>query len=266
MVKLTLIQGDALKVLPKLPLESVDLVVTSPPYNIGIDYGIWKDNLEWDEYYDWCRKWLKGIYRVLKEDGRFCLNHYLSCGQANNRHSPLMDLNWIAVKEIGFKHHGIAIWTDRTLAKRTAWGSWLSASSPYINCPYEGILILYKHTWKKKDIGRSTIKKEEFMKLCSGIWDMQPCTKQLTPSNFPLDLPRHCINLLSFENDTVLDPFLGSGTTMQACLELKRNCIGIEIEPRYIRIIKERLNWGSSLGNVQFKFYTEEEVVKHGLE
>ena len=235
-----IICGDCIEVMKEMESDSIDLVVTSPPYNIGIDYGVWKDNLGWDEYYEWCRKWLKRIYKILKEDGRFCLNHYLSLGQSNNRHSPLMDLNWIAVKEIGFKHHGIAIWTDRTLTKRTAWGSWLSASSPYINSPYEGILMLYKHTWKKR-AGKSTIEKNEFMRLCSGIWDMQPQTKQLTPSNFPLELPISCINLLSFEKDVVLDPFLGSGTTMVAAERLGRNSMGIEISKEYCEIAYKRL-------------------------
>ena len=175
MVKLTLIQGDCLKVLPKIPSESIDLVVTSPPYNINIDYGVYKDNIDWDSYYNWCRKWLKELYRVLKKDGRLCLNHYLSMGQSGNRHAALMDLNWIATREIGFKHHSVAIWTDNSLSSLTSWGSWLSAKAPYIKCPFEGILILYKQTWKKLKDGKSTIKPEEFIKACSGIWNIKPC-------------------------------------------------------------------------------------------
>jgi DNA modification methylase len=97
--------------------------------------------MEWDAYYTWCKEWLSEIYRVLKPDGRFCLNHYLSLGQSDNRHAPLMDLNYICTREIGFKHHGLACWDDITLTKRTAWGSWISASAPYINCLCPSTLV-----------------------------------------------------------------------------------------------------------------------------
>jgi len=135
-----------------------------------------------------------------------------------------------------FKHHGLAIWTDITLTKRTAWGSWLSASAPYVNSPYEGILILYKERWKKADNGISTISKEDFMKLTTGVWNMAPDHKRLTLATFPEELPSNCINLLSYENDIILDPFMGSGTTGVVARKLKRNFIGIEIDPGYVKI------------------------------
>ena len=235
-----IICGDCLEVMKNFPDKSIDLVITSPPYNCGIDYGKYKDNLEWKKYYQWCEEWLKEILRILKQDGRFCLNHYLSLGQSNNRHSPLMKLNEMAI-EIGFKHHGIAIWTDITLTKRTAWGSWKSASAPYINSPYEGILVLYKDKWKKESQGKSTISDKDFMMACSGVWNMGTDKNRLTPATFPIRLPELCINLLSFENDLILDPFLGSGTTVIACKRLKRNFIGIEINPDYCKIAKQRL-------------------------
>ena len=238
----TIILGDALEVLKTFPDEFVDLIITSPPYNCGIDYGIYKDNLSWVDYYKWCTDWLRELFRVLKNDGRFCLNHYLSLGQSNNRHSPLMKLNEMAI-ELGFKHHGIAIWTDTTLTKRTAWGSWLSASAPYINSPYEGILILYKDKWKKEKEGTSTISKDDFMKACSGIWNIGTDKKRLTPATFPEKLPLLCINLLSYENDIILDPFMGSGTTALVSKKLGRHYIGIELNPEYVKMAKKRLNF-----------------------
>lgn len=113
--------------------ETVDLIVTSPPYNLDIKYDTHKDDMPLPEYWKWCERWLTNCFRVLKPDGRLCLNHYLSCGTADKRFAPLMKLNCIA-EDIGFKHHGVAIWDDRTLTKRTAWGSWRSASAPYLNC------------------------------------------------------------------------------------------------------------------------------------
>lgn len=234
-------QGDCLELMKQIDDESVDLVITSPPYNIGIDYDSWNDDVDWEKYYSWCKEWMKEIYRVLKIDGRFCLNHYLCLGTAKARHSPLMELNQIAVKEIGFKHHAVCVWTDRTLTKRTAWGSWKSASAPYINTPYEGILILYKQDWKKHRKGVSTISKDKFMELCSGVWNMQPERKGLTKANFPIELPSNCINLLSYEEDVVLDPFMGSGTTAVACKQLNRNFIGFEISESYCKIAEKRL-------------------------
>ena len=233
--------GDCLELFKLIDDNSVDLVVTSPPYNIGINYDVHNDNMDWINYYNWCKKWMKEIFRVLKTDGRFCLNHYLSCGQSGSRHSPLMDLNWIA-KKIGFKHHGLAVWTDRTLTKRTAWGSWKSASAPYVNSPYEGILILFKGNWKKLNEGESTISSKKFMELCSGIWNMQPEMNGKTMANFPIQLPLNCIELLSFKGDLILDPFMGSGTTGYACKIRERNWIGFELSENYCKIAEKRLS------------------------
>jgi len=253
--------GDCLEILPYISNDSIDLVVTSPPYNIGIGYDNWNDRMRWDEYYNWCRKWLKEIYRVLKPDGRFCLNHYFSFGfgkrgykigkkkgteQGENsdngvRVSPLMDLNYIAVNEIGFKHHSVAVWEDITLARKTAWGSWLSATSPYINSPFEGILFLYKQYWKKQSKGVSDIDKKEFVDLTRGIWKIRTEINRLTPASFHLDLPMKCIKLLSYVNDLVLDPFSGSGTTALACKILNRRFIGIEISRNYCEIARQRI-------------------------
>ena len=235
-----IICGNCLEVMKDIPDKSINLVITSPPYNCGIKYDIWNDEMKWEDYYLWCEKWLKEIFRVLKDDGKFCLNHYLSLGQSNNRHAPLMRLNELSEK-IGFKHHAVAIWTDITLIKRTAWGSWKSASAPYINCPYEGILILYKNNWKKINSGISTISDKDFMMTCSGVWKIQPDNKKFTPANFPIRLPELCINLLTYKGDLILDPFMGSGTTALAAKKLKRNYIGIEISSKYCKIAEERL-------------------------
>lgn len=236
-----LICGDCIATMQRWPSHSIDLMVTSPPYNVGIKYDIYNDKRPYQEYLDWCRRWLIEILRLLKDDGRFCLNHYLSCGSAKFRSSPLMDLNTIAQK-VGFKHHGLAVWEDRTLPKRTAWGSWLSASAPYIYSPYEGILILYKNRWKKLQKGISTIEPEEFMEACSGVWKIQPVTRKTGhPADFPIKLPSRCIKLFSYENDIVLDPFAGSGTTCLAAKQLNRRYIGIELSPSYYQIAEERL-------------------------
>ena len=237
----TIIQGDCIEVMKEIPDNSIDLVVTSPPYNIGIDYGTYKDNLSWIEYYDWCEKWLIEIYRALKDDGRFCLNHYLSIGNSQERTAPLMVLNSLAM-EIGFQHHSCAIWEDTSLSSKTSWGSWMSASAPYISSPFEGILILYKEFWQKQNKGKSTIEKNDFIMSTKGIWNIGTERQRLTPCPFPKKLPNLCINLLTYENDIVLDPFMGSGTTIVVCKELKRRYIGIEIDEKIYKVARNRIS------------------------
>jgi site-specific DNA-methyltransferase (adenine-specific) len=233
---------DCVEGMRLLPDDSVDLIVTSPPYNIGIDYDAYDDSRPWEEYYAWCETWLKECYRVLKKDGgRICLDHYLSLGTSKYRTSPIASLYSI-MEKIGFKHHSIAVWTDITLAKRTAWGSYLSASAPYINAPFEGILIDYKENWKKAGKGVSTIEKEDFIKLTRGVWNIKTETRGLTKANFSIDLPTKAISLLSYEGDTILDPFMGSGTTALAAKRLNRHYIGFEISKEYTDIANKRVD------------------------
>ncbi|HHE65772.1 MAG TPA: site-specific DNA-methyltransferase [Bacteroidetes bacterium] len=247
---------DCLDGLKKLDDKSINLIVTSPPYNIGIDYDNWNDRMRWEDYWKFTENWLKECFRVLKDDGRICVNHYLSFGCSKKkfeermeqevdvelvRIAPLFEIHHIAMN-IGFKHHSVAIWMDRTLSKRTAWGSWLSASSPYINSPFEGILIMYKKIWKRKNKGVTQISKRDFVDLTRGIWKIGTQSKQLTKANFPVDLPEKCIRLLSYEGDVILDPFMGSGTTAVACKQLGRNFIGFEISKKYVDIANKRLS------------------------
>lgn len=234
------VNRDCLEGMREMEENSVDLVVTSPPYNVGVPYDSYSDNLPWPEYYRWCSGWLEEIYRVLKPDGRLCLNHYLSLGTAKERTAPLMVLNGLA-QEVGFSHHAVAVWYDSHRKKFSAWGSWLSASAPYINSPAEGVLILYKGQWKKRRPGRSTIGRDEFLEAVGGIWKIRPESKGLTKANFPVELPLRCIRLLSYEGDLVLDPFMGAGTTAVAAIRERRHFIGFEISSAYCAIANRRI-------------------------
>jgi site-specific DNA-methyltransferase (adenine-specific) len=249
---------DCIKGMQQIDDCTVDLIVTSPPYNIGMLYDTWNDRMKWKDYWSFTEKWLSQCFRVLKNDGRICINHSFSLGsgrkgfevgleQGSNqvddfdtgtRVAPLFEIHSISMG-LGFKHHSVAIWTDRTLSKKTAWGSWLSAKCLYINSPYEGILIMYKNQWKKDHDGETTIGKREFVDLTRGIWNINTETHGLTLANYPIDLPAKCIKLLSYKGDLVLDPFMGSGTTALACKILERNYIGFEISEQYW---KEALN------------------------
>lgn len=232
---------DNIKTMAKMPDNFIDLIVTSPPYNIGINYDVYNDKVSWDDYFSWCEKWLKECFRVLKPDGRIAINHYLSLGSAAYRLSPLSHINEIMLN-IGFKHHAMAVWTDITLSKKTAWGSWLSASAPYINSPFEGVLILYKERWKKDKRGISDIDKEDFVKLTRGIWNIKTETNGLTKANFSLDFANKCIKLLSYQCELIYDPFMGSGTVAAACKINNRKYIGSEISKNYCDIADDRIN------------------------
>lgn len=141
---------DCLDGLSKVEDNSVDLVVTSPPYNINVKYDSYNDNKQWEEYLEWCEKWIRECYRILKDDGRMYINHYISFTDTNKKERfPLYDFISIQNK-IGMHPSKIVVWEDTTKSKLTAWGSWLSASSPYIQTPYEGILISYKNQCAKK--------------------------------------------------------------------------------------------------------------------
>lgn len=224
-----------------MPDDYVDLTVTSPPYNVGIEYDIYSDNRPYTDYFAWTEYWLRELYRVTKPDGRVCINHCLSVSMNGKRCSPVANIISIAEK-IGFKYHGLAIWTDQTLTKLTAWGSWLSASAPCVNTPFEGVIILYKEHWRKNKSGATNIPKSEFIAGCSGVWNLKPETRKLHPAAFPEELPSRCIQLFSYEGDLVYDPFMGVGTTAVACKRLNRNFIGSEVSKNYCAIAEKRLN------------------------
>ena len=234
-------QGDCTQLLKELPDNCIDLIITSPPYNIDLDYDVYKDYKPWSEYLDWCNLWLSECYRILKPDGRMCINHYLNFQDRYEKVSrfPLHDIQNIQEK-IGFNVHKLIIWEDITRKKFTAWGSWLSASAPHINTPYEGILISYKNQWKKINRGVSTINKEDFMHGVSGVWRCGT-SRGKTKATFPEKLPEMCIKLLSYEGDIILDPFSGSGTTAKVALTNNRHYIGFELSEQYCEIAKKRI-------------------------
>lgn len=122
--------------------ESVDLIVTSPPYNVEVVYGTHRDDLNYAEYLEFCEAWLQRCYQWLKPDGRFCLNIPLDKNRGGQQ-SVGADLTTLA-KRIGFQYHSTIIWNEGNISRRTAWGSWRSASAPYVIAPVELIVVLYK--------------------------------------------------------------------------------------------------------------------------
>ncbi|MFQ5825604.1 MAG: DNA-methyltransferase [bacterium] len=239
--RLTIINDDVITT-NLLPNNSVDLIVTSPPYNVDIKYNSHDDKLSYREYLKFSEKWMSRCYGWLKDDGRFCLNIPLDKNKGGQQ-SVGADLTVIA-KRIGFRYHSTIVWNEGNISRRTAWGSWLSASAPFVIAPVELIVILYKKRWKKTSGSRkSDISRKEFMEWTNGLWTFFGESKMKVghPAPFPIELPSRCIKLFSFVGDTILDPFLGSGTTLIATYLNNRKGIGIEIDKGYCKLAYNRL-------------------------
>lgn len=240
-------QNDFLRADLKEFIEKIDLVITSPPYNLSIEYGSFNDSISYNDYLEFTELWLKKLYLLLKEDGRVCLNIPLDKNK-NGQRPVYADIVNIALK-VGFKYQSTVVWNEQNISRRTAWGSWLSASAPYVIAPVEMIVLLYKKSWKKKRKGISTISKKEFIEWTNGVWTFPGESKKRIghPAPFPLELPRRCIKLFSYKDDLILDPFLGSGTTAVAALLEGRKAIGVEINSDYVKLAIQRLKEAVSL-------------------
>lgn len=241
--------------------NSVDLIVTSPPYNLDISYNSYKDGDPYEKYLDFSKNWLKEAYRVLKNDGRMCLNIPLDKNKGGQQ-SVAADLTKLA-KKIGFKYHSTIIWNEGNMSRRTAWGSYLSASAPYVIAPVEVILILYKKTWKKEKRGISDIIKKEFIDWTNGLWRFNGESKKRVghPAPFPIELPKRCIKMFSYVGDVILDPFLGSGTTLIASYLYNRRGVGIEIDKKYFELAIDRINKELKLNQTVLEFKNSEKAI-----
>jgi len=236
MTILTLIQGDCLKVMRKIPDNSIDLVLTDPPYNVIGKTQKWDDKGQVDKFMCFTKDWLNECYRILKENTA-C---YVFFGQ-----KYIKEFYKLKTK---FDIKRMLIWHHPNLAKPTR--------SVYL-WTYDPIFYLVKGT-PKFDANFSQQENVDVFRYPKPQSNFNK-ERRYHPTSKPLNLIKKLISPTTNEKDMVLDPFLGSGTTMKACLELNRNCIGVEIEPKYIQIAKKRLNWNSSLGSVKFEFYMEED-------
>lgn len=221
--------------------NSIDLIVTSPPYNVDVQYGCYDDGISYHKYLEFTEKWLSVCYRLIKDDGRLCLNIPLDKNKGGQQ-SVYADIV-AAAKQLGWRYRTTIIWNEQNISRRTARGSWISASAPYVIAPVETILIMYKKRWKKSEKGESDIERGEFIRWTNGVWNFGGESRKRLghPAPFPVELPRRCIKLFTYVGDTVLDPFVGSGTTLVACLETNRVGIGIEVNTDYCHLASERI-------------------------
>ena len=263
----TIINGDCIDVMADMPINSIDLIVTSCPYGVGINYDVHNDDVYFDEYLKFTKQWLTEAYLLLKDDGRIALNlPYEINRQDKGGRIFFCSEVYQVMKRIGYKFFGIVDLEEDSphRSKTTAWGSWMSPSSPYIYNPKECVILAYKHKhiktvkgepqWTgvvteipqedgttKKKVVYDDMDKKEFMELVFGQWKYFADTKSLTKATFSMDIPTRAIKILSYKNDIVLDPFNGSGTSCVAAEILDRRWIGIELSPDYCEISRKRI-------------------------
>ena len=261
------INGDCIEVMASMPEGSVDLIVTSPPYGVGIAYDVHQDDMVWEEYVKFTYSWMEQAYRVLKDDGRIALNipYEINRQDKGGRIFMLSEV-WQIMKQIGYKFFGVVDLEEESphRSRTTAWGSWMSPSAPYIYNPKECVILAYKKKHIKTvkgvpewvgEIGEvedkngnmrnktfyTEAQKREFIDLVFGQWNYFADTKSLTKATFSMDIPTKAIKILTYKNDVVLDPFVGSGTSLVAAETLDRRWVGIELSPNYSEIANNRV-------------------------
>lgn len=223
-----------------VPDNSLHLMITSPPYNATKEYD---DDLSLDEYLGMLEQVFAETYRTLVHGGRACIN---IANLGRKPYIPLSDHISLMMEEIGFLMRGEIIWHKGAGAGRSmAWGSWKSAANPVLRDVHEYILVFSKGDFKRERNGReNTIEKEQFMEWTKSVWTMNPASAKKIghPAPFPVELPFRLIQLYSYKDDVILDPFMGSGTTAIAALQSARHYIGYETDEEYLKLAEERID------------------------
>ena len=239
-----IICGDSESVLSEYPSNCVDIIVTSPPYNFGLDYhgDPQDDAVQWDSYFAKLERIWKQCVRVLIPGGRLCVNVQPLFSDYIPTHHVISK----QLQRLGLLWKGEIIWEKHNYnCKYTAWGSWRSPSMPYLKYTWEYVEIFCKDSHKKAGAReRIDITGEEFKKWVYARWDIAPerNMKQFGhPAVFPEELVMRLLKLFSYEGDMVLDPFNGVGTTTLVAAKLNRRYIGIDISDEYCRAAHERL-------------------------
>ena len=224
----------------ELPDNSIHLMVTSPPYNVGKEYDA---DLTLEEYLAFLKRVWAETLRVLVPGGRACIN------VANLGRKPYIPLHAFIIRELlelGFLMRGEIIWDKAASASAsTAWGSWRSAANPTLRDVHEYILVFSKGAFKRHNpAGRaSTISKDEFLEYSKSMWHFpaERARKVGHPAPFPVELPHRLIQLYTFAGEIILDPFMGSGQTALAAVKNARHYVGYEVEPSYVELCRARL-------------------------
>ena len=227
------------ELMEEIPDYSVHLMVTSPPYNANKEYD---EDLSLEEYRALLKRVFQETYKKLVTGGRACINI------ANLGRKPYIPLHAYIIEDmldIGFLMRGEIIWNKASSASpSTAWGSWLSASNPVLRDVHEYILIFSKESFSRKRGNKeNSLQKEDFLEWTKSVWTFPAVSAKSIghPAPFPEELPHRLIQLYTFKEEVVLDPFCGSGTTCIAALRNGRHYLGYEINPDYVALAHRRI-------------------------
>jgi len=229
--------------------DEIDLIVTSPPYNVDLGknkynknpYDLYKDNKEHREYINWLSDIFTLAYNKLKSGGRVCINIGDSKNGAIPTHSDVIQM----MCDIGYIPMTNIIWNKNTTSNRASFGSYLSPSCPSFPRGFEFILVFAKENRKLQYKGETDLTKEEFVEWTNGLWNFAPEKRQKQfghPAMFPEELPKRLIKMFSWIDALVVDIFNGAGTTTKVAKDLGRKFIGFDISKEYCEIADGRLN------------------------
>ena len=251
-----IINGDS-RQMTELENKSVDLIITSPPYWQLKDYGAENQigyNDSYEEYINNLNLVWKESYRVLDNGCRLCINIGDQFARAvyygRYKVIPIRTEIIKFCESIGFDYMGAVIWQKKTTTNTTG-GATIMGSFPYprngiFSIDYEFILVFKKLGNPRKPDKylkeQSRMTKEEWIEYFSGHWNFGGAKQDGHIAMFPEELPKRLIKMFSIVGDTVLDPFIGSGTTSLAAKKLNRNSVGYEMNPEFIPFIKRKLN------------------------
>ena len=233
--RLEIICGEAVEIMKTIKDSSIDLIIADPPYNLNKDYGNNQDKLQFEDYLNFSRQWLKEAKRVLSNNGTI----YIFMGM-----KFISYIYMILEQELGLSFNSWITWFYTQGIGKTRGFS-----------PRHDDILMFVKDPKAFTFNLDNIRvPQKFYRSINNmrganpgnVWEFSHvhyCNKNRKqhPTQKPEGLYERMILASSNENDTILDPFAGSGTALRVCQQTKRNCIGIEINPEYIETIQKRL-------------------------
>lgn len=239
--------GDCLEIFPGIPKNSVDLVITSPPYNLDVKYDVYKDKRPYGEYLQWLKKVFENVYNILKTGGRCAI---IIGDHGNGRIALHSDICWFMTHELKYLSMATIIWKKNNASNRQSWGSFASPKALSFPSPFEYIMVFAKRSRELQNKLETDLTNEEFVDWSLAMWDLHKTeysassvliNNEIHPAPFPEEIPKRLIKMLSWKGSIIMDPFVGRGTTAIVAAKLFRYYIGIDLSPQYCSVAEKSL-------------------------